>query len=128
MIKDSDGSLAASCNGSNGAECLQVFVEEEEEFMMDTEEHRRILGQTNKFKGINYKVLTGGNPACGGKCTGAKYINPRGCFTYNRCRLWILTNINTNSGGAARFILRGPKRQVDSISRDKLGRFLQLQC
>ncbi|PWA56811.1 rapid ALkalinization Factor [Artemisia annua] len=86
MIKDCDGSLA-SCNGSNAAECQQVFVEEEEEFMMDTEEHRRILDQTkNSTTTITYDALNPGSPACQPNCAGGKYIKPRGCFTYNRCK------------------------------------------
>ncbi|PWA51037.1 rapid ALkalinization Factor [Artemisia annua] len=76
MIKDSDGSLG-SCNGSNGAKCQQVLVEEEEEFMMDTEEHRGTLA---------YNALSGGNTACGRNCGGGQYLKSRGCYTYDRCR------------------------------------------
>ncbi|GJW94240.1 receptor-like protein kinase FERONIA, partial [Tanacetum coccineum] len=55
------------------AECKLVFVEEEEEFMMDTEEHRRILAGTNGGHRIGYGALQRGNPACGNNCAGRRY-------------------------------------------------------
>ncbi|GJU02530.1 hypothetical protein Tco_1112868 [Tanacetum coccineum] len=66
IIKDCDGSMTA-CNGSTAAECLQlVSVEQEEEFMMDTEEHRRILGPAaGFFSGVAFQQP---NPACDRNC------------------------------------------------------------
>ncbi|GKE87810.1 rapid alkalinization factor [Tanacetum coccineum] len=86
MIQDCDG-YPATCNGSSAAECKVVFVEEEEEFMMDTEEHRRILAGTNGGH-IGYGALQPGNPACGNNCAGRRYDRAgRKCKLYDRsCR------------------------------------------
>ncbi|KAI3768494.1 hypothetical protein L2E82_19219 [Cichorium intybus] len=83
-IRDCNGSLEA-CVGSTAAECL-VVEDEEQEFLMDTEEHRRILATTNS-NSISYGGLQQGNPACGDNCAGEKYdVNGRKCKTYDQCR------------------------------------------
>ncbi|KAK1421979.1 hypothetical protein QVD17_24786 [Tagetes erecta] len=84
MIKECDGWTAA-CNGSTAAEC-QVMVDEEEEFMMDTEEHRRMLAG-NGGRHLTYDGLDKGNAACGNNC-GGKYAPASGrtCKTYDRCK------------------------------------------
>ncbi|MDG6100310.1 hypothetical protein EXU34_22960 [Alteromonas sp. ZYF713] len=86
MIKECDGSTAA-CNGSSAAEC-QVFVEEEQEFLMDTEEHRRILATTTS-NSISYHTLKQDKPTCpGGDCSASKYIKGgRTCKITDRCRI-----------------------------------------
>ncbi|KAI3500663.1 hypothetical protein L1887_36487 [Cichorium endivia] len=83
MIKDCDGWTAA-CNGRTTAEC-QVIKDEEQEFLMDTEEHRRILQETRHL--VN-PALDPKNPACFNNCTGdQKYnVNGRQCKTYENCR------------------------------------------
>ncbi|GKA96481.1 rapid alkalinization factor [Tanacetum coccineum] len=86
MIQDCDGYLG-TCNGSTAAECKVVFVEEEEEFMMDTEEHRRILARTNGGRHIGYGALQPGNPACGNNCAGRYDPGGRKCKLYDySCR------------------------------------------
>ncbi|KAI3784926.1 hypothetical protein L1987_44034 [Smallanthus sonchifolius] len=81
MIKDCDGWTAA-CNGSTEAECL-ALAEEEQEFMMDTEEHKRILAVAKKPAGvIGYGSLDAPKPFCGSDCPGT-YAR---CTTYNRCK------------------------------------------
>ncbi|GJY35617.1 RALF-like protein 33 [Tanacetum coccineum] len=85
MIQDCDG-YPATCNGSTAAEC-EVFVEEEEEFMMDTEEHRRILGRSNGGRHLGYGGLQPGNPACGNNCAGRYDPGGRKCKLYDySCR------------------------------------------
>ncbi|KAF5821850.1 hypothetical protein HanRHA438_Chr01g0020271 [Helianthus annuus] len=68
MIKDCDGWLAA-CNGSTAAECLVVEVEEQE-FMMDTEEHRRILGTSGPHLVYDPVLQRPGKGVCGINCAG----------------------------------------------------------
>ncbi|GJV07707.1 hypothetical protein Tco_1345363, partial [Tanacetum coccineum] len=58
-----------ACNGSPAAECLQL--EEEEEFMMDSEEHRRILSGTGR---LILASLDPQNPACGRTGCGGGYL------------------------------------------------------
>ncbi|KAJ0457536.1 putative rapid ALkalinization Factor [Helianthus annuus] len=84
MIKDCHGWMAA-CNGSTAAEC-RVVEDEEQEFMMDTEEHRRILAGNNN-KHLGYGSLQKGSPACGNNCGGRYDPGGRKCKLYNRsCR------------------------------------------
>nr|QBJ05437.1 rapid alkalization factor-like peptide 8 [Taraxacum kok-saghyz] len=81
MIKDCE---AAACSGTV-AECM-VIEGEEQEFLMDTEEHRRILATTNS-NSISYGSLQSGSPACGDNCAGERYnVNDRQCKMYERCR------------------------------------------
>ncbi|XP_022011263.1 protein RALF-like 32 [Helianthus annuus] len=71
MMNHCEGSLSSSrkyadeCNGTM-AEC-PTLVEEDEELLMDTEEHRRILAETKK---ITFEALQSGNAACDGNCEG----------------------------------------------------------
>ncbi|KAF5766153.1 hypothetical protein HanRHA438_Chr15g0724211 [Helianthus annuus] len=67
LIKDCDGWMAA-CNGSTAAEC-RVVVDEVQEFMMDTEDHRRILEGYNDHL-VYGTALEKGKGACGNTCTG----------------------------------------------------------
>ncbi|KAL7607036.1 hypothetical protein Lser_V15G20359 [Lactuca serriola] len=84
IIQDCDGSMV-TCKGNTAAECL-VIEDEEQEFLMDTEEHRRIL-QTTNSNSITYGGLQRGNPACGDNCAGEKYdVSGRKCRTYEQCR------------------------------------------
>ena len=83
MIQDCDGYLAA-CNGSTAAEC-QVFVEEEEEFMMDTEEHMQILETINGGDPVTSAALNRNNPACKNNCPGRYTGGGRGCTFEQRC-------------------------------------------
>ncbi|MFS8017112.1 putative rapid ALkalinization Factor [Helianthus anomalus] len=88
MINQCEGSLSSSkryadmCNGTM-AEC-PTLVEEAEEFLMDNEEHRRILVDTNT---ISYDGLKRNNPACGKNCQGGKNYNAAGrpCLTIYYC-------------------------------------------
>ncbi|GJR71729.1 rapid alkalinization factor [Tanacetum coccineum] len=82
MIKDSDGSMTA-CNGSTAAECELVHVEEEEEFMMDTEAHRRILVGKNDHISLN--SLEKGKQGCRGTSCAGKYDPAnRKCTLFDR--------------------------------------------
>ncbi|GJT49241.1 hypothetical protein Tco_0975398 [Tanacetum coccineum] len=83
IIKDCDGSMTA-CNGSTAAECLQlVSVEQEEEFMMDTEEHRRILVGKNDHISLN--SLEKGKQGCRGTSCAGKYDPAnRKCTLFDR--------------------------------------------
>lgn len=71
---DSWDQYADQCNGTV-AEC-RMLVEEDEEFLMDTEEHRRILAQANPKKKLSLDGLDKYNPACGNACTGLYRVNP----------------------------------------------------
>ncbi|KAI3500690.1 hypothetical protein L1887_36514 [Cichorium endivia] len=85
MIRDCDGWMMA-CNGSTTAEC-QVIEDEEQEFFMDTEEHRRLLATAKSHPHLSYDVLKRGVVACEG-CAGAKKrYTHRGCKTYDRLPL-----------------------------------------
>ncbi|PWA51035.1 rapid ALkalinization Factor [Artemisia annua] len=81
MIKDCDCSMTA-CNGSTTADCQLVSVEEEEEFMMDSEEHRRILEAGKDH--LSLASLDPHNPACAPNC-GGKLVNAgkRKCTLYD---------------------------------------------
>ncbi|KAI3768502.1 hypothetical protein L2E82_19229 [Cichorium intybus] len=83
MIKDCDGWTAA-CNGSTTAEC-PFIKDEEQEFLMDTEEHRRILLANRHLVSGAQNPTT---PACFKNCNGNKKYNVRGrqCKTYDKCR------------------------------------------
>ncbi|KAF5763733.1 putative rapid ALkalinization Factor [Helianthus annuus] len=88
MMNHCEGSLSSSrkyadeCNGTM-AEC-PMLVEEDEEFLMDTEEHRRILAETNT---ISYDSLQSANAACGGNCEGLYNVKKvRGCLRIYGCR------------------------------------------
>ncbi|KVH92637.1 lateral organ boundaries domain-containing protein [Cynara cardunculus var. scolymus] len=85
MVTDCDGlrgSSTAACNGSSLVEC-RVFEEEAQEFLMDTEEHRRILATTRR---IDYSALQRGYTYCGGNCAGKYNVRGRPCRTYDYCR------------------------------------------
>ncbi|XP_076953926.1 protein RALF-like 19 [Bidens hawaiensis] len=83
IIKDCHGWTAA-CNGSTAAEC-QLLVDEDQEFMMDTEEHRRILAGNGGH--ITYEALQKNNPACGKNCAGRYDPGGRKCKFYDySCR------------------------------------------
>ncbi|KAL7609530.1 hypothetical protein Lser_V15G12917 [Lactuca serriola] len=71
---------ADQCNGTVG-EC-PMLVKDDEEFLMDTEEHRRILAQTVKR---TLASQNRGNPACGNKCQGAYNVGNRPCTKGNYC-------------------------------------------
>ncbi|KAL8234063.1 hypothetical protein R6Q59_020163 [Mikania micrantha] len=79
VIKNCDGWVAA-CNDSTAAEC-RMPVDEEQEFLMDTEEHRRILAGYPPGR-LAYKGLDAGNPACASNC-GGRY-NPSGRKVKNK--------------------------------------------
>ncbi|KAL8234086.1 hypothetical protein R6Q59_020186 [Mikania micrantha] len=81
MIKHCDGWMAACNDGSTAAEC-QMLVEEDQEFMMDTEEHRRILAG-NSGHLVYGGALQKGNPACGNNCGGRYDPAGRKCKLYN---------------------------------------------
>ncbi|KAI3768495.1 hypothetical protein L2E82_19220 [Cichorium intybus] len=73
IIRGSDGSMAV-CNSSTMAEC-QVFEDEEQEFMMDTEEHKRMLATAQSDNLVYNKALIPPNLACHGNdngCVGLK--------------------------------------------------------
>ncbi|CAH1418271.1 unnamed protein product [Lactuca virosa] len=71
IIRNCDGSMAA-CNGSTMADCSQVIEDEEQEFLMDTEEHMRTM-EAAKGPSIAYIALQPGNPSCRVKgCAGDK--------------------------------------------------------
>ncbi|KAJ0956736.1 hypothetical protein HanPSC8_Chr01g0019041 [Helianthus annuus] len=83
MIKDCDGWLAAS-NGSTAAECRVVEVEEQE-FMMDTEEHRRILGTSRPHLVYDPVLQRPGKGVCRNDCAGrVTGGDGRTCSTYAR--------------------------------------------
>ncbi|KAK1423361.1 hypothetical protein QVD17_18660 [Tagetes erecta] len=89
MINHCEGSLLSSsskkyvdeCNDTM-AEC-STMVEEDEEFLMDSEDHRRILAETRT---ITYEGLDQTNPACGGNCEGSYNVQHRQCLTTYRCQ------------------------------------------
>ncbi|KAL8234089.1 hypothetical protein R6Q59_020189 [Mikania micrantha] len=84
VIKNCDGGVAA-CNDSTAAEC-RMLVDEEKEFLMDTEEHRRILAGYPPGR-LAYKGLEAGNPACGSNCGGRYDPAGHNCKNYDRsCR------------------------------------------
>ncbi|KAL7604646.1 hypothetical protein Lser_V15G20312 [Lactuca serriola] len=86
IIRNCDGSMAA-CNGSAMVDCSQVIEDEEQDFLMDTEEHMRIM-EVAKGLPITYRALQRAYPGCEGKgCAGDKkrYLR-RECTTYNRCK------------------------------------------
>lgn len=77
----------AACNGSAMVDCSQVIEDEEQDFLMDTEEHMRIM-EVAKGLPITYRALQRAYPGCKGKgCAGDKkrYLR-RECTTYNRCK------------------------------------------
>ncbi|KAJ0454661.1 hypothetical protein HanIR_Chr15g0742651 [Helianthus annuus] len=90
MMKHCEGSLSSSrkyadeCNGTM-AEC-PTLVEEDEEFLMDTEEHRRILaGYRKPTPKLTYHAQKP-NPVCGKKCPGAYKVNKkRSCLKTTYC-------------------------------------------
>ncbi|KAJ0692503.1 putative rapid ALkalinization Factor [Helianthus annuus] len=92
MMNHCEGSLSSSrkyadeCNGTM-AEC-PTLVEEDEEFLMDTEEHRRILAKTNTLHIVN-GALKKNNPACAQNknCQGGKNYNAggRACLKLYNC-------------------------------------------
>ncbi|KAF5791926.1 hypothetical protein HanRHA438_Chr09g0412151 [Helianthus annuus] len=84
IIKDTHGSTEA-CNYGTTAEC-PVFNEEEQEFLLDTQEHRLVLETTysdglnsnggSNGKRITYKSLNRGKPvACGSTGCSGKRVN-----------------------------------------------------
>ncbi|KAI3669945.1 hypothetical protein L6452_41453 [Arctium lappa] len=75
--------LSSSCNGSSLAEC-QMFAEEEQEFLMATEEHRRILATTTRR--LTYVSLERRNTACSKNCVGKYNVKGRPCRLYQRCK------------------------------------------
>ncbi|MFS8017123.1 putative rapid ALkalinization Factor [Helianthus anomalus] len=81
MMNHCEGSLSSSrkyadeCNDTM-AEC-PTLVEEDEEFLMDTEEHRRILAKTKTLNIVN-GALKKNSPACGKNCQGEKNYNAGG--------------------------------------------------
>ncbi|KAI3665811.1 hypothetical protein L6452_44446 [Arctium lappa] len=91
MINRCNGFLASSnpfadwCNGTMGAECLTSLVEDDEEFLMDTEEHRRILQGGNNY--ISYNGLQSQKPFCNKNgCAGNKLYSPgRKCTMEHGC-------------------------------------------
>ncbi|KAK1423362.1 hypothetical protein QVD17_18661 [Tagetes erecta] len=86
MINHCEGSLLSSkkyaneCNGTM-AEC-PTLVDEDDEFLMDNEDHRRILAATRT---ISYDSLKT-NPACGGNCGGLYNVQNKQCLTTYRCK------------------------------------------
>ncbi|KAL8234064.1 hypothetical protein R6Q59_020164 [Mikania micrantha] len=83
MIKHCDGWMAA-CNDSTTTDC-PLLANEEQEFLMDTEEHRRILAGNSNH--LSYDSLEAGNPACGNNCGGRYDPAGRQCKNYDRsCR------------------------------------------
>ncbi|KAJ0450506.1 putative rapid ALkalinization Factor [Helianthus annuus] len=88
MINHCEGSLSSSkryadmCNGTMAL--CPTLVEEAEEFLMDNEEHRRILADTNK---ISYDALKKSEPACAKNCQGEKNYNAgdRQCLKMYYC-------------------------------------------
>ena len=81
---ESSNPFANQCNGTVGAECPKLLVEEEEEFLMDTEEHRRILLQGQRV--YIYGSLDAPNPACDDHCPGVQlYGVHRQCTLKDGC-------------------------------------------
>nr|KAJ0208775.1 hypothetical protein LSAT_V11C400222560 [Lactuca sativa] len=86
MVKECAGWMTP-CNGSTTAECNHVFeIDEELEFLMDTEVHRWILKET-KNSGDIYGSLEKHNPACGKSCSGKEvYDIGRKCTANYNCK------------------------------------------
>lgn len=91
MIHHCNGFLVSSnsfsddqCNGTMGAGCPTLLLEEDEEFLMDTEEHRRILQGQNT---LSYNGLQPQQPFCKTNgCSGRKLYNAgRTCTLANGC-------------------------------------------
>ncbi|KAF5754925.1 putative rapid ALkalinization Factor [Helianthus annuus] len=87
MINNCHGSLsnhyANQCNGTI-TEC-HPLVEESEEFLMDTEEHRRLLVEQNVIS--LGALMADSNPFCSGKnnCAGLYDAKHRGCDKIYLC-------------------------------------------
>lgn len=91
MISHSEGSTwplmmnADECNGTI-AQCPTLADHEDQEFLMDSEDHRRILQGGSKAGGIGYGALMKNKQACGKNCPGAYKVNPkRACLKTNYC-------------------------------------------
>ncbi|KAI3503224.1 hypothetical protein L1887_31663 [Cichorium endivia] len=84
LINHCDGSpslwdqYANQCNGTIG-EC-PMLVEENEEFLMDTEELARIVAKKRVLQSQDRN-----NPACDKKCQGAYNAGNRPCTNGNYC-------------------------------------------
>ncbi|KAI3503225.1 hypothetical protein L1887_31664 [Cichorium endivia] len=77
IINQCDG-FSTQCNG-NTTECPSLMADDEE-FLMDTEEHRRLLGQQNT---ITYPALQKPSICSGSNCAGLYNVKKdRGCTNY----------------------------------------------
>lgn len=74
--------FANPCNGTN-AEC-DSLVENYEELLMDTEEHRRVLAQ-KPYISLNALKADNTPQACSGNCQGRYAVKNRGCLTTYHC-------------------------------------------
>ncbi|KAI3503223.1 hypothetical protein L1887_31662 [Cichorium endivia] len=79
----SPSSYVDKCNGSVAG--CPTLLEEDDEFLMDTEEHRRILAETKK---MTLAGLDRNSPACGTHCQGDSNYDAghRQCGKTNYCQ------------------------------------------